>query len=222
VQQFSPIPVKRKPLDFERHGLLLAWAALIFGVLEPKTFLTAGNISIMLGSQAVLVIGALGLTVSLTVGEFEFDLSIANVLVSTSMVTALLNVNTGWPISLVVLAGLLVGVVVGFINGLFIVKFRTNSLIVTLDVGSVLRGLTSWIHQSTTFSGDVSTRSARSSRCTSWCPASPACFALAFPSSCRTCSMAVPLLIAVAVSQWLRSRAQRLSSGAGSGKGANK
>jgi len=153
VQQSSSIPAKRKPLDFERYGLLLAWAVLIliFGVLEPTTFLTAGNISTMLGSQAVLVIVALGLTVSLTVGEF--DLSIANVLVSTSMVTALLNVNAGWPIALAVLGGLLVGVVVGFINGLFIVKLRINSLIVTLGVGSVLQGLTSWISQSTTVSG---------------------------------------------------------------------
>ena len=143
MQQSSPIPAKRKPVDFERYGLMLAWAVLIliFGVLEPKTFLTAGNISTMLGSQAVLVIVALGLTVSLTVGEF--DLSIANVLVSTSMVTALLNVNAGWPIALAVLAGLLVGVVVGFINGLLIVKLRINSLIVTLGVGSVLQGLTS-------------------------------------------------------------------------------
>lgn len=143
----------RRPLDLERYGLLIAWAVLIvlFGLLRPESFLTWGNLSTMLGSQAVLVVVALGLTVSLTVGEF--DLSIANVLVASSMATALLNVNGHWPIGLAVLAGLLIGAVVGFINGFFIVRFNLNSLIVTLGVGSVLQGLTLWISQSTTVSG---------------------------------------------------------------------
>lgn len=153
MQHTVSAPPRRKKASLERYGLLIAWAALflIFGLLEPSTFLTWGNISTMLGSQAVLVILALGLTISLTVGEF--DLSIANVLVSASMTTALLNVDAGWPIILSVLAGLSVGALVGLVNGLFIVRLGINSLIVTLGVGSVLQGLTLWISNSTTVSG---------------------------------------------------------------------
>lgn len=143
----------RATFDFERYGLLIAWAVLtaIFAVLRPDTFLSWGNLSTMLGSQAVLVIVALGLTLSLTVNEF--DLSIANVLVASAMVTALLNVQAHWPIGLAVLVGLLLGLVVGLINGFFIVRLNINSLIVTLGVGSVLQGLLLWVSQSTTVSG---------------------------------------------------------------------
>ena len=153
MQHTAPVQTKRKKASLERYGLVIAWAVLfvVFSLLEPHTFLTWGNITTMLGSQAVLVIVALGLTVSLTVGEF--DLSVANVLVSASMATALLNVNAGWPIGLSVLSGLLVGVVVGLINGLLIVRLGINSLIATLGVGSVLQGLTLWISNSTTVSG---------------------------------------------------------------------
>jgi len=65
---------------FERLALLLAWAVVIivFGAVRPNTFLTWGNFSAILGSQAVLVVVALGLTLSLTAGDY--DLSIASVL----------------------------------------------------------------------------------------------------------------------------------------------
>lgn len=65
---------------FERFGLLGVWLIVFagFSLLNPNQYLTWGNIGTMLGSQSVLVILALGLTVSLAAGEF--DLSVANVL----------------------------------------------------------------------------------------------------------------------------------------------
>lgn len=139
--------------SLERFGLVIAWAAIIvlFGILSPDAFLTWPNISTMLGSQAVLVIVALGLTITLTVGEF--DLSIANVLVLSSMTVALLNVNQDVPLVWALLAGLGVGLIVGLINGFFIVVFDINSLIVTLGVGTFLQGITFWVSNSATISG---------------------------------------------------------------------
>ena len=139
--------------NLERFGLVIAWASIIilFGILLPNTFLTWPNISTMLGSQAVLVVVALGLTISLTVGEF--DLSIANVLVLASMTVAILNVLHSVPIGWAILAGLGVGIVVGLVNGFLIVFFNINSLIVTLGVGTFLQGLTFWFSNSATISG---------------------------------------------------------------------
>lgn len=144
---------RRSRHNLERFGLLGAWLAVVvvFGLLIPNLFLTWSNLSTMLGSQSVLVIVALGLTVSLTAGEF--DLSIANVLVAASMTTALLNVNLGLPIEVAVLAAVLLGLLVGWLNGFLTLRFNLNSLIVTLGVGTFLQGMVHWASKSTTISG---------------------------------------------------------------------
>jgi ribose transport system permease protein len=55
----------------ERFALVLVWAATIavFGALRPETFLTWSTFSTILGSQAVIVILALGLVVPLTCND---------------------------------------------------------------------------------------------------------------------------------------------------------
>ena len=82
-----------------------------------------------------------------------YDLSAASVLVFSSMVIAVLNVNLGLPVGVAVLIALGMGLVVGLINSYFVVKIGINSLIVTLGVGTVLNGLTLWISNSQTISG---------------------------------------------------------------------
>src|SRR4051794_14930016 len=63
----------------EALALPVAWVVLIvvFGVLRPDTFLTSGNASSILASQAVLVVVTLGLIIPLTGGDY--DLSVASV-----------------------------------------------------------------------------------------------------------------------------------------------
>lgn len=140
-------------INLERFGLLIAWAAIIglFGVLLPGVFLTWPNFSTIFGSQAVLVIATLGLIVPLTAGDL--DLSIAQVLTLSSMVIAVLNVDHGWPIGAAIAMSLVVGVVVGVINAIFVLFFRIHSLIVTLGTGTFLHGITLWISNSRTISG---------------------------------------------------------------------
>ena len=147
-------PSRTNPREqLERFGLVGAWILLIalFGALLPSSFLTWPNFSTMFGSQAVLVVVALGLTVSLTIGEF--DLSIANVLVLASMVTAILTVYWHVPLLLALLVALALGAVVGAINGFLIVRFNIHSLIVTLGTGTFLQGITLWASNSNTISG---------------------------------------------------------------------
>jgi ribose transport system permease protein len=137
----------------ERFALVLVWAAIIvvFGVLRPESFLTWSNFSTILGSQAVIVIIALGLVVPLTSGDY--DLSIASNLTLAGTVLALLNARWGVPIAWSILAALAVGGLVGFVNGFFVIYFRINSLIVTLGVGTFIHGITLWLGNQQTISG---------------------------------------------------------------------
>jgi ribose transport system permease protein len=137
----------------ERYGLLAVWAIVIavFGILRPDTFMTSANFSTILGSQAVLVVLALGVTITLTTGDY--DLSIAGVLSLSAMLIAVLNAQHGWPIWAAILAALAAGAVVGLINGMFVLVFGVDAFIVTLGTGTVLSGVVLWISDSQTISG---------------------------------------------------------------------
>jgi ribose transport system permease protein len=141
-------------VDFlERFGLIIAWVALIvvFSVTAPATFFSWSNFSTIFGSQAVLVVVALGLIIPLTANDF--DVSIANVMTFAAMIVGVLNVQQGVPIVWCILAALAAGVVVGFLNGFFITVFRIHSLIVTLGTGTFVHGITLLISDSITISG---------------------------------------------------------------------
>ena len=84
------LPARSFWLHTERYALLFAWLAVIvvFSLALPNTFFTLGNLQNVLGSQAVLLILALGLLFPLTAGEF--DLSVASTLSMSSMTVAVL------------------------------------------------------------------------------------------------------------------------------------
>ncbi len=150
----EPASKGRRAVDYaERFGLIATLVALIaiFGAINPDTFLTWANFSTILGSQAVLVVVALGLIIPLTANDF--DVSIANVMTLSAMMVAVLNVNKSVPIGWAILAALAMGLAVGAVNGFFIVVFRIHSLIVTLGVGTFLHGVALWISDSMTISG---------------------------------------------------------------------
>lgn len=151
-------PARGQILDLvERFGLIIAWGIviLVFGIVEPSTFLTQANFATIFGSQAVLLVLTLGLIIPLTAGDL--DVSVAAMLTLSSMVVGVLNVNEGWPIGLAVVAALGAGALVGLINGIIITSFNIDPLIVTLGSGTILQGVVIWISNSNTVSG-ISTK----------------------------------------------------------------
>ena len=92
----------------------------VFSALRPDTFATSANFSTILGSQAVLVVLALGLIIVLTAGDY--DLSIAGVLALSAMMIAVLNAKHGWPIGAAIVAALAAGAASGSSTGLFVMS----------------------------------------------------------------------------------------------------
>jgi ribose transport system permease protein len=143
-----------KPADLARRGALVAaWAAvvLVFGAIEPDTFLTAANFQTIFGSQTVLVVATFALLIPLTAGDY--DLSIASALSLSAMVVALLNVDHGWPIGPAVVAGLLTGTAVGLVNGALVVLLGLDSFVATLGTSAFVSGVVLWISGSRTIGG---------------------------------------------------------------------
>lgn len=137
----------------QRYALIGVWivVVVVFSALRPETYFTSGNFQTIFGSQAVLLILALGLIIPLTTGDF--DLSIASVLALCSMVLALLTVDKGWALLPAIIAVLLIGLAVGLLNGGLVVLLGIDSFIVTLGTGTVLNGITLWVSGSNTVSG---------------------------------------------------------------------
>jgi ribose transport system permease protein len=136
-----------------RYALLLAWALTIvlFGVLEPDSFLQVQNFTSIFNSQAVLVVLTCSLVVTLT--SSEYDLSAASVLSLSAMLIAVLNAQLGVPVGWAVLAAMLAGLVIGALNGMLVVVVGIESIIATLGMGSVVSGITLWVSHSNLISG---------------------------------------------------------------------
>ena len=111
-----------------------------FSLLLPTTFFTLGNFRTIVSSQAVLMILSLGLTLPLTTGEF--DLSIGPMLGCAAVLTAFFAGQSHLPLAAVIIATVLVGVLAGLLNALFVVRIGVNAFIATLGVATMITGLT--------------------------------------------------------------------------------
>ncbi|GGL29281.1 ABC transporter permease [Phycicoccus endophyticus] len=122
-------------------GVLVVIVA-IFGVMQPSTFLTTGNLTNIAQNVSIWAVLAVGMTfVIITAG---IDLSVGSVLVVSSVVAAKVMESmgdTGWGTALVGLVlSVVVGVFWGGLNGLLVAKAKVPPLIVTLGTLSVALG----------------------------------------------------------------------------------
>jgi simple sugar transport system permease protein/ribose transport system permease protein len=140
----APAPAARprrrsRALDFALDNIvwiLLIVFALLANALNPF-FLTLPNLQNVLVQATTL--GFLGVAIALTLLLGEIDLSVVGILGFSGAVGAL-AVNAGWPGPLAVLLVLLIGTLIGLVNGFCIAKLKMNSLIETLAMGLTLGG----------------------------------------------------------------------------------
>jgi ribose transport system permease protein len=138
-----------------RYGLVVVWLAVIvfFSIARPDTFFTFANLQTIAGAQAVLVVITLGLIIPSTAGEF--DLSVASVAGLSAVLIAWLAGVHGWPLGLALLIAVCAGVVVGLVNGFFVVVLQVPSIIVTLGTGTLLGGIAVAVNNPTTSVGST-------------------------------------------------------------------
>lgn len=112
---------------------------VFFAILLPETYATQANILSMLSSQSIPLLLTLAVVLPLRSGDF--DLSVAANMVFCSALLGVMVRDGAVPLPLAILLTLLVGIVVGLINGLLIVIVGVNAFIVTLGSMTVLGGL---------------------------------------------------------------------------------
>jgi ribose transport system permease protein len=137
-----------------RFGALGFWLvlAVLYAVLVPDTFMTAGTFQTIFGSQQALVFLTAALLCTIIVGEFV-DMSVASNFGFAAVLVAVLNVNLHWNVWVSALAAVAVSTLVGVVNGLLTVRLGVNTIVVTLGMGTLLLGLGLWVTNLTPVSG---------------------------------------------------------------------
>jgi ribose transport system permease protein len=121
-------------------GVIAALIILValFYLIQPA-FLSERNIRAILQVVSFVGIIAIGQTMLLVCGEF--DLSVGSVAGLSAVVAAKLMTTFGWPVPLALIGGLATGGVIGFVNGLVVVKLRIPAFIQTLGMLFIGQGL---------------------------------------------------------------------------------
>ena len=135
------IAPKRSPIDLAiRYGFLtLMGGLLLFFSIVANGFVSPYSAVFIFQSVAITGILALGVTFTLVVDGF--DLSIGSTATSALMLSAYVMVVLEMGAVAAVLACLIMGALVGLVNGLLIVKMKVPDLLATLGMMFLLIGL---------------------------------------------------------------------------------
>ena len=123
-------------------GLVLV--IVIFSLLmeTPGRFLSPNNLRVVLAQTVIVAIGAIGMTMIIISGGI--DLAVGSTIALTGVITAL-GINHGWSPTAALIAGILVGGLVGVVNGLAITRLKVVPFIATLGMLGVARGTAKWV-----------------------------------------------------------------------------
>ncbi|MFP4377227.1 MAG: ABC transporter permease [Spirochaetales bacterium] len=123
----------------EQVGLIAILVLLVVALatLQP-VFLSGRNLMNILLSASMNGIVAAGVTYVILSGGL--DLSVGSVVALSGTCVAMLS-NAGLPPSIAIIATLLIGIFVGFVNAVFITAIGVNPLITTLGTMMAYRGL---------------------------------------------------------------------------------
>ena len=153
-------PVLRGMLRNVRELSVLPGLVIVFivGAIVSPAFLSAPNLTLILRQSAELGIVVIGLTFILLTGKL--DISLESTVGLAPMVAAWLlipaamgGLGTMIPPALAIVITLVIGSLIGLINGLLVVKVRLDPFIVTLAMLILLRGVTLGVSEGKTLAG---------------------------------------------------------------------
>lgn len=117
---------------------ILILMIIIASIVSPY-FLNIYNLQSVLRDLAF--VGMIGIAQSLLLLVGELDLSVGKIACLCGILSGMMMVNAGLNPWLSLAAGLLLGLVFGFINGIIITRLRLNSMVATIGMQGVYGGI---------------------------------------------------------------------------------
>lgn len=133
----------------------LAVVVLLFTVINPDVFATWANARTIMATSATIALLALAAMLPFAVGQF--DISVGFQFGLAQALCAGLIARQGLPPAVALVAVLVLGTVVGLINGLLVTVLRLPSFIATLGTGILVLGCTQWYTNDLTISAPLPT-----------------------------------------------------------------
>lgn len=130
--------IKAKQVLLKQKAVLAILAMLILMLFFNTQFYSVYNWMNVFRSATVQGIIAMGVT--MTVLCAACDLSVGGIMCLSGVITVLM-INSGMPIAVACLCALLAGAAVGLVNGFLVVHQRTEPFIITLGMGTLLKGI---------------------------------------------------------------------------------
>ncbi|MFA5513723.1 MAG: ABC transporter permease [Sphaerochaetaceae bacterium] len=128
-------------------SLLILIVIVVVMTLIDKRFLSPENVRNILRIGAITVIAVYGQTFVMLTGQI--DLSMGAVASLSSVIIGLVVVQLGWPLFISIIFALLVGALVGLVNGVLVFHFGLPSFITTFGMFTSLSGFASSLTGST-------------------------------------------------------------------------
>lgn len=130
--------------------IFIIWC--VFLSIATPSFLTVSNLMTVLRQASIIGIVAIGETLVVLLGV-GMDISLASILGLSGVVVANCIVLGGFPVSTAVMAGIMLGGMVGFFNGVLVTRVRINGMVVTLGMMYALEGVAFVLTKGQTISG---------------------------------------------------------------------
>ena len=114
--------------------------AVIFFATQSDRFLSVQNFSLIL--QQVMVVGTIAIGQTLIILTAGIDLSCGMAMALGGIVMTKLAANSGWNPYLAILAGIVVCMAIGLVNGLLVTRIKLPPFIVTLGTMNIAFAIT--------------------------------------------------------------------------------
>ena len=130
--------------------IILAVLVIFFTILNP-TFLTGRNIYNLITQSTYIIIAGMGICFVMISGGI--DLSVGNQMAVCGCVAAILMLQTNLPFWVVWPVCIVVGLLMGCLNGLIASKLKLFPLVVTIATSEVFKGIAYTLTSSKSYSG---------------------------------------------------------------------
>jgi ribose transport system permease protein len=126
------------------YGLVILTVILIilFSLLLPNTFPTLLNLRSIISDKAIILLLSLGVMIPMSAGRIDLTVGYGIVLWHILAISLQTMYGFSWPLA--VLTVLLLGGIMGVLNGLLVEVAKIDSFIATLGTGTVLYALALW------------------------------------------------------------------------------
>jgi ribose transport system permease protein len=133
--------------------LLTLLLVVVFSITLPDSFPTEFNVRSLLSTRSIICLLALAVMVPLAANQFDLSVAYGMGLAHVLAIGLIVKDGVSWELAVVLV--LLMGVVLGLVNGLLVTLIQVDSFIATLATGTFCFGLANWYTQGEQISGAV-------------------------------------------------------------------